>query len=228
MLRQYRYQVMHGINHFLLSRRCALTPSLFGLDRPPRVNLAKYSHDYVRYAMWELCAEELHSRAVPGNIAELGVYRGNSAKLLNELFPDRTLYLFDTFAGFDARDLAVETDREFSSGEMEFAETSAAAVLARMPHRERCIIKQGFFPETAAGVNDTFAFVSIDFDLYQPILEGLRFFYPLLAPGGYLFVHDYNHQKFRGAKAAVQQFQKETGIGYLPIPDTAGSVVFVK
>jgi O-methyltransferase len=97
-----------------------------------------------------------------------------------------------------------------------------------MPHRDKCIVRQGYFPETAVDTEEQFAFVSIDVDLYQPIYEGLKFFYPRLVKGGYLFVHDYNHQKFQGAAAAVRRFSDEFAATYLPIPDTAGSAVFIK
>ena len=39
-----------------------------------------------------------------GDFAELGVYKGNSAKIFHALAPDRKLYLFDTFEGFSERD----------------------------------------------------------------------------------------------------------------------------
>lgn len=56
-----------------------------------------------------------------------------------------------------------------------------------MKHRDNCIIKKGWFPSVMEDVEDTFAFVSIDMDLYRPILEGLRYFYPRLAVGGILW-----------------------------------------
>ena len=59
---------------------------------------------------------------VAGNFAELGVWRGNSAAVLAHFAAqnDRHVYLFDTFAGFDARDLhGVDKDRE-----AQFKETS--------------------------------------------------------------------------------------------------------
>ena len=34
---------------------------------------------------------------IEGNLAELGVYRGTTAKILHTLLPQRRLYLFDTF-----------------------------------------------------------------------------------------------------------------------------------
>lgn len=227
-LRNLRYGLIHRINSILLRYHVVLTPSLYGMQRAPKVPMDRYSQDYIRYAMWELIAEEIERRQILGSVAELGVYKGRSAMLINKLFPSRKMHLFDTFEGFDPRDLDVEKQKGFSSGNVEFEDTGIEAVLSRMPCREQCVIHQGFFPETVEGFEETFAFVSIDVDLYQPILEGLRYFFPRLTKGGCIFVHDYNHQKFQGAASAVRQFAAESDVTYLPIPDTAGSVAFVK
>lgn len=48
-------------------------------------------------------------KQVAGAVAELGVYRGDFAKVINEVFPDRKLYLFDTFKGFPEQDISYET-----------------------------------------------------------------------------------------------------------------------
>src|SRR5207244_2449439 len=97
-----------------------------------------------------------------------------------------------------------------------------------MPHREKCIPVKGFFPASAKDVNQEFVFVSIDADLYQPIYSGLQFFYPKLVKGGYIFVHDFNNDDYKGARKAVLQFCKENDISYLPLPDTGGTAVISK
>ena len=43
-----------------------------------------------------------------GECAEAGVFEGDFAKWINQYFPDRKLYLFDTFEGFDMRDIEKE------------------------------------------------------------------------------------------------------------------------
>ena len=44
-----------------------------------------------------------------------------------------------------------------------------------MTYPNNCIIKKGFFPDTAIG-RGTIFFVSIDVDLYNPIYNALEFF----------------------------------------------------
>ena len=47
-------------------------------------------------------------------IAEGGVYQGDFAKEINTCFPHNRLFLFDTFEGFDERDIAKEQEESFS------------------------------------------------------------------------------------------------------------------
>jgi O-methyltransferase len=93
-----------------------------------------------RLATLRMIAGEVRERGIGGAVAELGVYQGALAAEMNRLFPDRSLYLFDTFTGFDGRDVAVEGERRFSRAEAgNFADTSVEAVRARLPHPERAM-----------------------------------------------------------------------------------------
>ena len=116
----------------------------------------------------------------------------------------------------------------FSKGDQDFSDTSVDAVLKKMPYPEQCIVKKGFFPKTAEGVEDSFCFVSIDADLYDPILKGLEFFYPRLEKGGFIFIHDFNNNGYLGAREAVLQFCKANNIGFVPIPDSGGTAIITK
>lgn len=184
--------------------------------------------DYIRLATLELVAAEINAGNLPGAVAELGVYKGKFARYINQYFPSRKLYLFDTFEGFDKADITTEVQHDFSSGEQDFSNTSVEEVLQRMPFPDLCIIKQGYFPASAAGLEEQFVFVSIDTDLYDPIYNGLNYFYPRLMKGGYIFVHDYNNDGYKGAREAVEKFCTEQGISKTPIPDSGGTVVLGK
>ncbi len=159
---------------------------------------------------------------VPGAVAELGVFQGDFACHINALFPDRSLYLFDTFEGFPEQDVA----REASHGAenvarqwFKFAGTNESLVLGKMPHPETCIIRKGYFPQTALGLEETFAFVSLDADLYEPMLAGLRYFYPRLSKGGFIFAHDFFNDLFTGTRQAVLDYQKEQPLVFIPLGD---------
>lgn len=164
-----------------------------------------------------------------GAVAELGVYRGDFAKVINETFPDRKLYLFDTFEGFPDSDLKYEMENGLLINEIgKLANTSVDYVLGKMPHRENCMVRQGYFPDTAEGLEDErYAFVNIDVDLYKPILAGLEYFWPRMVDGGYIFVHDYFSFSYAGTRKAIEEFADKYNIGFVPIGDTL-SVAFVK
>jgi O-methyltransferase len=211
--------ILSGKNLFLIK-------SLVYLKRPRRINTKRL--DFIRMSTLELVAEEIYQNKIPGNVAELGVYKGEFAKEINSLFPDRKLFLFDTFEGFDKKDIDAELKNSFSSGKQDFSDTSVESVLAKMKYKENCIVKKGFFPESAAGVDEKFSFVSIDADLYQPIYSGLHFFYPKLNSGGYIFVHDFNNEEYKGAREAVIKFCSENNCSYVPIGDIGGTAIISK
>jgi O-methyltransferase len=98
-----------------------------------------------------------------------------------------------------------------------------------MKYKENCIVRKGYFPETAEDLEDEFVFVSIDADLYEPIYNGLCYFYPRLKHGGYIFIHDFNDGKtYLRVKEAVKKYCSENNIGYFPLSDNQGSAVIIK
>lgn len=201
-----------------------------GISRD-RILSIKSMKEYLdlRFSAARLIANEINSRNVPGEVAELGVYQGEFASLISELYPDRRLYLFDTFEGFDDRDLDKEIRENLSFARTgDFHDTSVEAVRSRLPFPERAVFRKGYFPDSAEGVEEHFAFVSLDADLYKPIYEGLRYFYPRMSRGGYILIHDYNSLQFKGAGNAVRQYCSENDLFVVPLSDAHGSAVLIK
>ncbi len=185
--------------------------------------------DLVRRATLDLAAEEIDRHQILGEIAEVGVFQGDFAVDLNRVFPHRKFFLFDTFSGFHQNDIEKEQKRGFSDGKQDFSQTSVDLVKGRLLFPHQAQFRPGYFPQTALGLeNENFCFVSLDTDLYDPIIEGLRFFYPRLSPGGFIFVHDFHNDQYPGVRAAVEEYALENPISYLPIPDIGGSVVIRK
>lgn len=190
----------------------------------------KYRNSDPRLATLESCSKEIYDNCVEGCTAEAGVYRGDFAKYINELFPDKELYLFDTYEGFPQIDSEYDKINNFSSGTQDWSETNVDLVLNKMPYKDKCIVRKGFFPDTAKDIdiNQKFCFVSLDMDLYQPVYAGLKFFYPRMATGGYIFIHDCRNIGYMGARQALLDFCKENGIGYTLLTDEWGSAVIAK
>lgn len=188
----------------------------------------EFPWDYVRYSSLELTAYEIKKKKVKGDLAEVGVYKGEFAAKINECFPDRKLYLFDTFCGLDERDLNEDKKNSLVFSDRMFNYPFIQEVLDKMKYPDNCIVKKGYFPDSIGNLDCIFAFVSLDADLFNPTYEGLKFFYPRLSKGGFIFVHDYNNYKFGGAKEAVLKFSEEQNLNYFPLSDINGSAIFTK
>jgi hypothetical protein len=153
-----------------------------GIDRTAIVAFDDFS-EKTRARWLTDFAAVARERGIKGNAAEAGVFRGGFAKHINAAFPDRTLYLFDTFEGFPESDIAYEALPSAAKAE-NYGFTSIDVVVGKLPFPDRAVIKKGYFPESAAGVSDTFCFVNLDLDLYQPTLGGLEFFWDKMSGGG--------------------------------------------
>ena len=100
-------------------------------------------------------------------------------------------------------------------------------MLSVLPHPERAVIRRGLFPQTAEGLEgERFALVSLDADLEESTLSGLRWFLPRMSAGGYLLLHDYNNPKLPGVKRALRRYEAEAGrVRAVPISDVNGTLV---
>ena len=184
--------------------------------------------DKVRFMQWWLQVERLKKEKVTGAFAELGVYKGESARVIHLMDPSRTFHLFDTFNGFMDADLKKEEGEAASYTPEHFSDTSLNKVKDYLHHAPCFRYHPGYFPSTARAVEkETFALVNIDADLYNPIKAGLEFFYPRLARGGVLFVHDYN-DSWEGCRRALDEFAATIREPLILLPDKDGSVMIVR
>ena len=207
------------LNKLIPKQRMVVTPAQLTCHSLPEAEL---TNDYVRLATLELLCRRL--QYVPGAAAELGVYRGFFARCINQLLPQRKLYLFDSFEGFAPEACASE------SFQAAHANTTVEKVLAIMPAPEQIVVKPGFFPDSLEGLEERFCLVSLDADFYQSILEGLRYFWPRLEPGGYLMLHDWGSPSLLGVAEALKTYEAEIGsiLPGVPLCDVGGTLVLCK
>jgi O-methyltransferase len=179
--------------------------------------------DPIRYGTLLLAFEQLSKDQIPGSLAECGVYRGWLSKFIHNVAPERRLFLFDTFGGFDSRDVSAHGDERFR-------DTSVQSVLEHIGSAENIVVRKGYFPETTVGLEDErFAFVMIDFDKYEPTLAALEFFYSRVSRGGFVFVHDYNSPESDwSCSRALDGFLADKVEEPICIPDPWGSALFRK
>jgi O-methyltransferase len=128
--------------------------------------------------------EYLKKNNIQGFVAEVGVFKGTTARLFHQFLPDREILLFDTFEGFDERD--INHHKEDSGSHAGGWKTSLESVQAFIGKSSLVKLIPGYFPDTAKDVDpsNAYALVHLDADLYNPQIAGLEYFYPRVVKGG--------------------------------------------
>ena len=143
---------------------------------------------------------------IPGDMAEVGVFRGGTAAVMLSADLTKRLHLFDTFQGLP------QSERKFRVGEYAGSLEDVRGTLEQ--EIERIHFHPGVFPkDSAASVSDVrFSFVHLDMDLHDGTLAALEFFWPRVAPGGIVLSHDYHlaegvarafHEFFDGKRTPI-------------------------
>ncbi len=140
-------------------------------------------------------------RKLPGDIAEVGVYKGGTALLLAEN-TNKMLHLFDTFTGMPEADSTIDLHKKG-----DFHDTTVEQV-SNLLKGENFKIYPGLFPQqTGSNIeNLKFSFVYLDVDIYSSTKDCLEFFYPKMSPGGIIVSDDYLAPTCAGVKKAVDEF----------------------
>lgn len=208
---------------------CRIIREPAALDHSP-LSDEDLSADYVRIKTLELLSEQIAS--VPGDLAELGVYRGFFARILNRLMPARRLHLFDTFEGFAPDEAQKELHQNTCCTSFLEAHqnTSVHQVLQSMPYPEQIVLHPGIFPESLHGLEASFALVSLDADFEDTTYAGLSYFWPRINNGGYLLLHDFRSPNLIGVKKAVQRYEADHHLHLpgVPLCDINGTLVLCK
>jgi O-methyltransferase len=187
------------LNRILLRRNLVIIPSDNVPARAGARELISSTRRETAMVLLDAEAYNIYSAAkeslkVPGDVAEVGVFRGGSARLMCAVKGDRALHLFDTFSGLPE---AGEYDSKFQKGGFAASLEEVQQYLAPFPGVH---FHKGLFPDTARGLeNMRFSFVHLDVDLYQSTRASLEWFYPRLNRGAMLISHDYDAEGVRQA-----------------------------
>jgi O-methyltransferase len=176
------------------------------------------------YALWS-AVRHIHARAIEGSFVECGVWRGGSSMLaaltlLQVGDTDRSLHLFDTFAGMSTpTDVDVSThglravdawDTIYGdTDDLVFAYASLEEVRRNLASTgypdERVAYVQGKVEDTIpAHAPERIALLRLDTDWYESTRHELEHLWARLVPGGVLIIDDYGY--WVGARKAVDEF----------------------
>lgn len=142
-------------------------------------------------------------QCLPGVMVEAGVYRGGSLDILAKFNPDNQFYGFDSFEGLP------ETSEHDLHNAGEFGgidHVALAGYFRFVRHNVRTV--KGWIPKSFKLFNkhQNFAFVHIDLDLFQSILDSLDYFVPRMCEGGIIILDDFGFESTPGCKIAIDKF----------------------
>jgi O-methyltransferase len=163
---------------------------------------------YRCYELWTLGQQ---FSLVPGNILEVGVWRGGTGALLASAVkanPEKHVYLADTFSGVVK---AGSDDTTYVGGE--HADTSPGLVsdLLNGMGLTNFSLLQGIFPEqTADGFKGRLALLHCDVDVYSSAKGVVEWGIPLLCQGGAIVFDDYGFSGCEGVTRLVNELRLDT------------------
>jgi len=186
-------------------------PEIYNLIRKIKKETIMLLSDFEAY---QICRAVQKTEKIAGDIVEVGVYRGGSAKIICET-TKKAVHLFDTFDGLPNL-CEKDSPQQFSA---QFYTAFYADVIDYLKEYSHASLYKGFFPETAEVVKDKkFSFVHLDVDIYQSTLDCLDFFYSRMSKGGMIISHDY--PKALGVKRAIDEFFSDKPELIIELPGT--------
>jgi len=180
----------------------------FHVDAPDVRNFSVMPRDRLLflYEQARLAAE------VPGDVAELGVYKGGSAILLTKALPTKAMHVFESFIGLMNLSNADKirgsaSDRGHAEGDFSIAdETERQDVKLRLQANGICLYEGSFSEQSQRVSSRTFCFAHFDGDTYRSAREFIEFFYPRLAPYGRLVFDDFRWPATPGVERALVEY----------------------
>lgn len=141
-----------------------------------------------------------------GDIVELGVFEGRTAKILALAAPNKTVHLFDTFKGITA-DVLGANDLPLLNGYFVHPSACEEAVRKNLATCPNVKFYAGPIEETVPAFKaPPLSFIHFDCDTYGGYSTGLKVLWSKLEMGGYCLFHDYQHVHCVGATKAVDEF----------------------
>ena len=172
------------------------------------------------------CMETVIADNIQGDFIETGVWRGGACIFMRGVLRaygiiDRTVWVADSFSGFpDATrpdDMALTAQKEQAHLAVSMSEVEHNFNLyGLMDWQVRFL--PGLFSYALPGPVKNLAVLRLDCDLYESTMDALDPLYPLLEPGGFCIIDDWNVPMCR---EAVNYYRERHNI-YEPFVDIDG------
>jgi hypothetical protein len=155
----------------------------------------------------EFCINQVLADGVPGDFIETGVWRGGACIFMRGVLmvhevTDRRVWAADSFCGFPASKVPADAALIAQPDQAHLA-VPIAEVMANFEAYGLLDGQVGFIPgwfdETLPGPVKRLSILRLDGDLYSSTTSALSALYPLLEPGGFCIVDDWNVQMCRRA-----------------------------
>lgn len=160
-------------------------------------------HTLLSVEKLEALHKALSSLEVPGDVIEIGVWRGGSGAILAS--SGRTTYLCDTFQG-----VVNVSDKDPYYKDGEHSDTSIKTVQSLLKSLNlHAKIIQGTFPKSADSIDKKqFCFAHIDVDVYKSTIESALWIWDRLNPGCLIYFDDYYNPRCPGVTKAVNELSE--------------------
>ena len=177
------------------------------------------------------CAEAILAANIPGDFIETGVWRGGACIFMRAILKvygvtDRIVFAADSFCGFPATQARPDDAELASQPDQNYLAVSMDDVVRNFQlyglMDEHVVFLPGMFSETLPGPVKQLAILRLDSDLYSSTMDSMSALYPLLVPGGFCIVDDWNVPMCR---KAVYEYRDDNGI-IEPIMDIDGHSVY--
>lgn len=151
----------------------------------------------------ECCAA---TASLTGDIAEIGVWRGDSAECILDNSGGCHVWLYDTFTGMPP--ITIRGLDYHTAGA--FGDTSLVLVQGKLARfGDRVIYRPGVFPTSAAADRAPLRFVHIDCDLYLSTKAAIEWSCQRLVDGGVILSDDYGCSSAAGAAKAFNEWVEQ-------------------
>ncbi len=142
------------------------------------------------------------------NIVEFGSYRGGSALflsyILQQLYPEASLYAHDTFAGMPDVNTSADlhTRGDFADADLEGLKAARAELSLNSLNLIQGLVQNTFPASVPEGVR--FGLAHFDMDIYDPTVFAQQAVWHHMTPGGYYAYDDATVSSCIGATQAVE------------------------